>query len=227
MLYAMRGLTRRFGQAGSSLTALDRLSLDVTAGEFLAVVGQSGCGKTTLLQLLGALDTDYEGELRFDGQELKRLSAGKRARLRLACIGLVLQSFQLIEALNVLDNIALPHWRLHGNRRQAEERARVLAAQFAMSHRLAQRPRELSIGEMQRTAVARAIVCEPEVVLADEPTASVDAENGARIIAVLHDIAASGRTVIVASHDPAVVASARRLVMLDHGRMCNGPQARA
>lgn len=223
MLYETHELTRRFHRAGVYVTALDRVSLRVSQGELVAIVGPSGCGKTTLLQALGAIDPEYEGTLKFAGQELRQLSARERAVLRLSQIGFVFQTFQLLDALTVQENIALPLWRLRGDRRGAEAKARNLAEELGIAHRLTQRPRELSVGEMQRAAVARAMVCDPAVILADEPTASVDSENGRCITAVLQSIVEGGRTVLVASHDAAVVAIAHRVLRLQFGRVVESP----
>ncbi len=219
MLYDVQQLSRHFQRAGSALCALDRVSLQIPAGELVAIVGPSGCGKTTLLHILGAIDPEFEGQVQLDGQALGLLSAGAAAALRLAKIGFVFQTFQLLDALTVQQNIALPLWRLRGSRKLAEAAAAKLAEELGISHRLGQRPQQLSVGEMQRAAVARALVCEPLVVLADEPTASLDAENGQHIIAALQTIAQQGRTVVVASHDTAVIRSASRVVRLERGRV--------
>lgn len=219
MLYEVHALSRHFYRAGTAICALDSVSLQVAAGEFVAIVGPSGCGKTTLLHILGAIDPDYVGQVRLDGQDLGHLSATACAALRLAKIGFVFQNFQLLDALTVEQNIALPLWRLHGNRRSAEAKAAKVAEELGIAHRLDRRPQQLSVGEMQRAAVARALVCDPLVVLADEPTASLDAENGRHIIDSLQAIAQQGRTVLVASHDAAVIASARRVVKVDRGKV--------
>jgi len=219
MLYEVRALSRPFYRAESSICALDDVSLNVAAGELLAVVGPSGCGKTTLLHILGAIDREYRGRVLLDGQDLGSLSANACAALRLAKIGFVFQTFRLLDALTVQENIALPLWRLRGDRRAAEDTAGRLAEQLGISHRLRQRPHQLSVGEMQRAAVARALACDPLVILADEPTASLDADNGRHIIATLQAIAQKGRTVLVATHDNAVIASATRVVKLERGKL--------
>jgi putative ABC transport system ATP-binding protein len=219
MLYEVQALSRHFHRAGSALCALDQVSLQIPAGQLVAIVGPSGCGKTTLLHILGAIDPEFEGQVQLEGQALGKLSAGAAAALRLTKMGFVFQTFQLLDALTVQQNIALPLWRLRGSRKLAEATAARLAEELGISHRLSQRPQQLSVGEMQRAAVARALVCEPLVVLADEPTASLDAENGQHIIAALQAIAQQGRTVVVASHDTAVIRSASRVVRLERGRV--------
>jgi ABC-type lipoprotein export system ATPase subunit len=219
MLYQVQALSRQFKRAGSTIDALDDVSFDVSAGELLAIVGPSGCGKTTLLHILGAIDPEYRGRVVLDGQDLGVLSPKESAALRLVKIGFVFQTFQLLDALTVKENIALPLWRLRGRRRDAEATAARLAEELGISHRLGLRPQQLSVGEMQRAAVARALACDPRVILADEPTASLDAENGRHIIAALQAIANRGRTVLVASHDAAVIASATRVLKLERGKL--------
>jgi len=219
MPYELRALSRQFYRGGSAICALDRVTLRVDAGEYVAVVGPSGCGKTTLLHILGAIDPEYSGQLLLDDRDLATLNATERAALRLAKIGFVFQTFQLLDALTVQENIALPLWRLRGNRRTAEARAGELAEELGIGHRLKQRPHQLSVGEMQRAAVARALACDPMVILADEPTASLDADHGRHIISVLKDIARGGRMVLVATHDSAVIASASRVLKLDRGNL--------
>jgi ABC-type lipoprotein export system ATPase subunit len=218
MRYVARGLGRRFQRGGASIAALDDLSFTLEPGGLVCVVGASGSGKTTLLQILGLVDTGYTGALTVDDRDVGGLAAAERARLRLARVGFVFQTFQLLDALTVLDNVMLPAWRLHG-RRRADARARALCVELDLGHRLGQRPAELSVGELQRVAVARALVCDPAVVLADEPTANLDAANAARVLDALAAGAGAGRTVVVASHDPLVVARADRVLTLAYGRL--------
>src|SRR5262249_18917523 len=150
-------------------------------GKLVAVAGPSGCGKTTLLQILGLIDLVFDGELSFDGQDVRGLSAGERAHLRLARIGFVFQTGQLVDALTAMQNVALPCWRLRG-RRRALERARELIETLQLEPCRDRLPKDLSAGELQRTAVARALSCDPSVVLADEPTANLDADGARRVV---------------------------------------------
>jgi ABC-type lipoprotein export system ATPase subunit len=222
VLYETGNLTRRHRRGDSTIVALAGVSLSVAAGELVAVVGPSGCGKTTLLQILGLLDAGFEGQLRFEEKDVRALPAGQLAALRLGKIGFVFQSSQFVDALTVLENIALPGWHLHGNRRRAEQRARELVTELDLEQRRDLRPHLLSTGELQRVAVARALSCDPAVVLADEPTATLDAANAARIVTALAGIAKGGRTVIIATHDPVVMGSANRIVSLSYGRLSTG-----
>jgi len=219
VLYESQNLARRYERGGATIVALDSVSLTVAPGELTVVAGPSGCGKTTLLQILGLTDPDFSGELRFDGKDVAKLSAGERAGLRLRRIGFVFQTPQFVDALSVLENVALPAWHLHRNRRRAQARAHELCALLGLDARLDRRPAELSTGELQRAAVARALSCDPAVILADEPTASLDAANAVRVVAALAEIAESGRTVIIATHDPPVIKSAKRIIPLAYGRI--------
>ena len=226
MLYSVRNLARHFRRADSAIAALAALDLEIGTGELTVVVGPSGCGKTTLLQILGLIDTGFSGELRFQDRLVARLSSGERAGLRLGQIGFVFQNFQLVDALTVLENVALPHWRLHGSRRAAEAKARALLHELAIDHRLTQHPQQLSVGEMQRAAVARALICDPAVIIADEPTASLDADNAGHVTDTLLRLATDQRAVVVASHSPALIARASRVLTLAHGRLVSDTRSR-
>lgn len=219
MVYTAERLGRRFRIGGADVVALSDVSLTIAPGELVAVTGPSGCGKSTLLQILGLLDAEHDGELWFAGADTRRLSAAARAHLRLQRIGFVFQRFHLIDALTVEQNVALPLWRLRGRRRPAEERARALLERFELLPRAGRLPRHLSVGEQQRAAVARALVCDPAVVLADEPTASLDERNAGRIADALLALPADGRAVVVATHDPLLIGRAQRRLQLDHGRL--------
>jgi macrolide transport system ATP-binding/permease protein len=219
MLYAARGLRRVFQSGTKEVRALDGLSLTVDAGTLVAVAGPSGCGKTTLLHVLGLLDAGFEGEVALEGQDVRALSAAARARLRMARIGLVFQSFHLLPSLDVRHNVALPHWKLHGDRKRALARADELLTELHLHERLTHDTTRLSGGEMQRVAIARALVNDPAVLLADEPTANLDAESTEAVVRLLQRAHARGAAVIVSSHDPEMIAHARRVIRLRYGRV--------
>jgi len=165
------------------------------------------------------LDADISGLFKMRGRVVRDLSNRARARARLAEVGLVFQSFHLLPALDVRTNVALPHWKLHGDRRRAVERADVLLDELGLSARARYDVTRLSGGEMQRVAIARALVNDPLVVLADEPTANLDAESSAAVVALLGRTHARGATVVVCTHDLDLLASFPRVVRLKHGRM--------
>jgi putative ABC transport system ATP-binding protein len=214
-VYEVRALRRTFG----GVTALDEVSFSVGEGEHVAVCGPSGAGKTTLLNVLGLLDAEFEGEVTLSGRAVRGLPARERARLRLAEIGFVFQAFHLLPGLTVRDNVALPHWRLHGSRRRARRRAEEILDGVGLGPRLSFRPAQLSAGEAQRAAVARAVINEPRVVLADEPTGNLDRAATETLLELFSAIHGGGNTLVVISHDPEVVAAASRRIELRYGRL--------
>jgi putative ABC transport system ATP-binding protein len=219
MLFELREVSRVFNRGGQEVRALDRLSLTVEEGEYLAITGPSGCGKSTLLNLLGLLDPTFTGALLFRNVSVGGLGSAVAAKLRQSEIGFVFQSFHLLTALSVLDNVALPAWRMRGNRREARRRAAEILERLGLGARLSHDTRKLSGGEMQRVAVARALINDPSVVLADEPTANLDSRSTRTLLALLDEIVAAGKTLIVVSHDPEVVASAGRVAVLRYGQV--------
>ena len=218
-LYLADGVRRTFRSGDSQVSALDDISFEIQQGELVAIAGPSGSGKTTLLHVLGMLDPGFDGGLDFQGQAVPDLAPAQRCRLRLAHMGFVFQGFHLLESLDVLHNVAVLHWRLHGSRREAMDRAEVLLGELGMSHRLRHHTARLSAGEKQRVALARALVNEPRVILADEPTGNLDSENTRAVVELLTGIHGEGRTVVVVSHDPEVLAMARRVLELRYGRL--------
>jgi len=199
--------------------ALNEISMEVRAGEFVAVMGPSGCGKSTLLNTLGLLDTPTSGSFEFFGEEVARRSERELTALRRDRIGFVFQSFNLIDDLSVAENVevALLYRRVPAG----ERRRRVAEAleRVGIAHRARHRPQQLSGGQQQRVAVARALVSEPSLILADEPTGNLDTHNGEAVMAMLTDAAAAGVTVIMVTHSLAHAAVAQRTVKLLDGRV--------
>jgi putative ABC transport system ATP-binding protein len=212
-----RDLSQRVPTAGGMLDILSEVGLAVKAGETLAVTGASGSGKSTLLGLLAGLDQPSSGEIELLGQRLKDLDEDARARLRAGRIGFVFQSFQLLPALSALENILLP-LELAG-RADAYERAIYWLDRVGLATRAVHTPRQLSGGEQQRIAIARAFATDPEIVFADEPTGNLDADTGARIIELLFELNASAHTtLILVTHDEALAARCQRRLHLVAGR---------
>jgi len=200
---------------------LDGVSLDVHAGEVVAVLGRSGSGKSTLLHLLGGLDRPDAGTIRLAGQDITRQRPRALARTRLRHIGLVFQSFHLIEELSGEENVTLPAL-LPGALRGGERRARRLIDELGLSELVGRRPHELSGGEQQRLAIARALVNDPELVLADEPTGNLDQENGATVLALLRGL--THRAVVIVTHEADAAAIADRVLHLRDGRLADRPR---
>jgi putative ABC transport system ATP-binding protein len=211
-------LTKQVATGDTRLTILGDVSFEVNAGEAVAIVGASGSGKSTLLGLLAGLDTPSAGEVSLDGHDLFTLDEDGRARLRARMVGFVFQSFQLLGGLTALENVMLP-LELAG-RADAPEAARAMLARVGLAARLDHYPKHLSGGEQQRVALARAFVVRPKLLLADEPTGSLDAASGAGVIELMlglnHDF---GTTLVMVTHDEQLAARCRRIIRLVAGHV--------
>jgi len=207
------GLVRRRGDkaviAGASLT--------LETGESVAIMGPSGCGKTTLLHLLGVLDRPSAGTVHVEGVDPWHTGRDARAGLRLRRIGFVFQQSNLMPFLSARDNVSLPAWRLGGDRRKALVQADLLLERFGLGARSRAPGGELSLGEAQRVAIARALVNRPALILADEPTGSLDSAATEAVLAGFDDIVREGTTLLVATHDPRVAGRMRRIIRMRDG----------
>jgi lipoprotein-releasing system ATP-binding protein len=202
------------------------VSLGVRQGELLAIVGQSGSGKSTLLHLLGTLDAPDRGEIHYAGERIDHLPSKGRDRLRNSRFGMIFQFYHLLPELNTLENVLAPLMITHGvwsylrRRRALRARATELLELVGLSHRLKHRPRELSGGEMQRAAIARALITQPDLLLADEPTGNLDQATGQEIIRILSDLnRRQNLTIVMVTHDQAIAGQADRIVRLVNGRI--------
>jgi putative ABC transport system ATP-binding protein len=220
------GLTKEYVRGRDRVRALDRVSLDVDRGDFVAVVGPSGSGKTTLLNLLGGLDTPTDGSVRIDGRDVAAMSDIEATDFRRGKLGFVFQFFNLLPGLRAWENVAVPAL-LDGRRmRDARPRAEELLEQVGLLERSEHLPSELSGGELQRLSLARALMPDPVLVLADEPTGNLDAGNGTVVLQLLREAAAQGRAVVVATHDVRVTEHATRTVTLRDGAVEADPRGR-
>ncbi len=217
-----RGLTKTVGTGRARRRVLDGVSLEVQAGEIVAVLGRSGSGKSTLLNLLGGLDSPSGGEIELAGEPLTGRSSRALARMRLHHIGFVFQQFQLIEECSGLENVLLPT-RLPGAPPGGTQRAAELIEELSVGDVADHLPHELSGGEQQRFALARALVNDPEIVLADEPTGSLDSDNGASVLDLLRGL--RRRAVVIVTHEPDAAAIADRVLYLRDGRLQDSPIA--
>jgi ABC-type lipoprotein export system ATPase subunit len=213
------GLSKTVGSGRARRQVLDGVSLDVAAGEIVAVLGRSGSGKSTLLHLLGGLDRPDAGEITLAGERLTGIGARGLARMRLRHIGFVFQQFQLIEECSGAENVLLPT-QLAGAPAGGATRAAELIEMLGISDVADHLPHELSGGEQQRFALARALVNDPELVLADEPTGSLDAENGTAVLDLLRGL--TGRAVVIVTHEPEAAAIADRVLHIAEGRLVDG-----
>lgn len=212
-------LSKTYRRGVEEVRALDGASFQIKRGEFVAVTGPSGAGKTSLLNLVGCMDAPTAGILRLAGREVQGMNERERTHLRRERLGFVFQHFGLVPTLTVAENIALP---LLFARRSGALRVEQLLAQVGLSQRAGHRPHELSGGEMQRVAIARALVNDPALLLADEPTGNLDAATGAAVIGLFTELHARGLTILVATHNPELADAAPRRLRLVNGRVVAG-----
>jgi putative ABC transport system ATP-binding protein len=218
----LTGVTRRYRDGGGApAPALEGVSLDLAPGAITVLAGRSGSGKTTLLNLLAALDRPDEGSVRVLGHDLSSLSDGALADLRRTRLGLVYQRFHFVEHLPVWQNVGRRLVPAGVPARERRERARAILAELDVEFAIDRLPGQLSGGEQQRVALARALCASPDLVIADEPTSNVDAATGALLIERFTRLRASGTTLIVATHDPALLALADAHHVLEHGRIAS------
>jgi putative ABC transport system ATP-binding protein len=216
----MSAVTKSYRIGGQTVRALDAISLTLTGGEFVSVVGPSGAGKSTLLHLLGALDRPNSGSIRFQGDEIGDLDDEHQSEFRRHSVGFVFQFFNLLPTMTAWENVAVPKLLDGARMAKVKSRAMELLALVDLADRAEHRPAELSGGQMQRVAVARALMMDPPLVLADEPTGNLDSKTGAAIMALLTDIAHQhGRSVVMVTHNLEAASSTDRVITLTDGRV--------
>jgi putative ABC transport system ATP-binding protein len=220
-MITIQRVSKIYGAAGEKgVRALDDVSLRIAEGELVSLVGASGSGKSTLLNLIGGIDAPTEGTITVAGREITRISDREMTLVRRDLIGIVFQFFNLMPTLSVLENVMLPAELAGRSGRQTRERALELLEAVGMSARAAHRPDELSGGEMQRTAIARALVNTPKILLADEPTGNLDSKNGRIVLDLLRRITSEGKlTLVMATHDPAIALVADRVIEMKDGKV--------
>jgi putative ABC transport system ATP-binding protein len=213
-------LTRIYGSGVAQVIALDHVSLHVDPGEFVAVMGPSGCGKSTLLHLLGGLDNPSEGQVVIEGASIAKMSDDALTEMRRRKIGFVFQFYNLIPVLSAVENAALPVTLDGIKPTESRARAAEWLKRFGLGDRQNNRPDQLSGGQQQRVAISRALVAEPALILADEPTGNLDTRSGDEIAGLLRDVSKKfGRTGIMVTHDPRIAAYADRIVFLKDGKV--------
>jgi lipoprotein-releasing system ATP-binding protein len=217
-------LAKSYRKGPLAVPVLKGVDFHVRQGEFVAVVGQSGCGKSTLLHLLGTLDAPDAGQIHFEGRRIDNLDLRGRDQLRNQHIGMIFQFYHLLPELSALENVLAPIMIRYGvlsyfrNKRGHTERAAKLLQMVGLSHRLTHKPRELSGGEMQRAAIARALIAQPKLLLADEPTGNLDQKTGGEILNLLRALnRQQGLTIVMVTHDQAIARQADRVVALANG----------
>ena len=215
----MRGIGKVYKSGRLEVDALREVDLEVRTGDFLAIVGPSGSGKSTLMNLLGCLDRPTSGTYRLTGENVAELDDDALARLRNRTIGFVFQSFNLLPRTTALENVAMPLLYAGVSRGERTARAREALDRLGLADRMDHQPSELSGGQQQRVAIARALVTKPAILLADEPTGNLDSQSGADVLALLHELNATGTTVVLITHDGDVAVAAKRSVHVKDGRV--------
>lgn len=222
----LRALSKRYGLGDAAHNALDEVNLKIENGEFIAIMGPSGCGKTTLLNIIGLLDRADDGDYFLDGKSVERLSQNQHARIRSNQIGIVFQSFNLINRLTVLENVALPLTYKGFPRTKRLERASEVLKTFHLQEREYYMPWQLSGGQMQRVAIARALVNEPSIILADEPTGNLDSRSSHVIMEELSELHKKGNTIIMVTHNPNLTSYASRVINMLDGKIASDTKIR-
>lgn len=223
-----KNLCKTYRRNAETVKVLQGVDLDVHDGEFLSIVGASGSGKSTLLHLLGTLDRPDSGTVTLEGKRIDNLGARERDRLRNSMFGFIFQFYHLLPELTALQNVMMPamvgatvlNW--WGTRREATKRAMAILERVGLSSRVKHKPREMSGGEMQRTAIARALVANPRVLFADEPTGNLDAESGDGIVKLLRDVNQEGVTILMVTHNLELVRHTDRMVRMVAGKLDRG-----
>ena len=223
----MQGIRKVYDTGKVTVEALKGIDLDVARGEFLAIVGPSGSGKSTLMNLVGCLDTPTEGTYAIGGEDVAGMSRDQLASVRNRRVGFVFQSFNLLPQISALENVEMP--MLFGGvpAKKRRERAEALLSRVGLAERMEHKPTELSGGQMQRVAVARALAMEPDILLADEPTGNLDSASGSDVMSLFSELWAQGRTLVVITHDRTLAARAGRVVELHDGKVARDGSAEA
>ena len=225
MLIEIQNLYKIYNEGKESeVRALDGVSLQIDKGEFVAIVGQSGSGKSTMMNVLGCLDIPTYGEYHLDGTDIGSLSDKQLARIRNREIGFIFQGYNLIQELDALENVTLPLIYRGVSVFDREDMAMAALAKVGMDDRAHHRPSEMSGGQQQRVAIARAIATAPPIIMADEPTGALDSKTGKHVLEILRDLYRGGTTILLITHDDGIAATARRVVRLSDGKIISDKQ---
>ena len=216
-IISLRDIRKSYQMGAHTSQVLQGVSLDIHAGEYVCIMGPSGCGKSTLLNVLGCLDQPTTGDYFLGGRNVAHLNDDDLSEVRCANLGFIFQSYNLIQQLSVLENIAVPLYYRGASDREMREKSERLARQVGLSHRLHHKPSELSGGQQQRVAIARALVNEPLVILADEATGNLDSKSGQEILGIFDELNEQGKTLVFVTHDERMVERCRRIVRLNDG----------
>jgi putative ABC transport system ATP-binding protein len=220
MLINLENITKDYIGDGSVTSALRGVTLSVSEGEFVAIMGASGSGKSTLMHIIGFLDKATSGNYFFNNEDASHFNDNKLAEIRNRKIGFVFQAYNLLPRTSVLDNVLLPTiYTSHLDKKTAEQKARQILEKLNLSHRINHQPNQLSGGEQQRAAIARALINEPLLILADEPTGNLDSKSGQEVMETLQDLNKEGHTIVMVTHEKYVAECARRILTLKDGQI--------
>lgn len=224
MLISAKEITKTYVTGELSTTVLHGVSLDIKAGEFVAIMGPSGSGKSTLMHILGFLDTATDGVYQFDGEDVSNLKNGELAQMRNQRVGFVFQSFNLLPRTSVIENVGLP--LLYNKEKSKPKQILDAVEAVGLTHRKDNLSNQLSGGEKQRVAIARAIVNNPDIIFADEPTGNLDSKSGNQILKILQDLNKQGRTIIMVTHEADTAAHAKRIITVKDGNIIKDEQVK-
>jgi len=223
----LRSVKKTYARSGVPVHALRGVDVSVVPGEYAAIMGPSGSGKSTLLHILGCLDKPTAGRYFLDGRHVSRLSDRELSSVRNQKLGFVFQAYNLISHLTVRENVEMPLFYMGVPPRERYKRSMELVDMVGLGGRAQHRPTQLSGGEAQRTAIARALVNDPVLILADEPTGNLDSKTGEEILAVFAELHSRGRSIVTVTHDPAIGSRADRVIRISDGMIVNGSSAQA
>ncbi len=226
-LITFQEVCKYYSMGDSTVTAADHISFEIGAGEFTAIVGSSGSGKSTCMNIIGCLDVPSEGTYLLDGQEVGRMNKNRLAEIRNELLGFIFQQYNLLPKLNLLENVEVPLMYAGVPRGERRDRARAALEQVGLGDKWRHRPMELSGGQQQRVSIARALVGKPSVILADEPTGALDSRTGREVLEMLQDLHGQGHTVVLITHDNSIAVQAQRIIRLEDGRVVYDGPARA
>ena len=215
----LHDIVKRFVMGDETICALDHVSLQVADGEYVAIIGPSGSGKSTLMNIIGCLDTADSGTYLLGGKPISRCGENQLARIRSRSIGFIFQGFNLLPKLTAYENVELPMIYQRVGRRERHERSMQALREVGLENRISHRPNQMSGGQQQRCAIARALAARPDIILADEPTGNLDRKTGQEIMTLFDSLHRKGNTIILITHDPDVAARAQRRVRIEDGRL--------
>ena len=229
-LIEFRSVCKYYQMGDETVVAADHISFQIQRGEFVAIVGKSGSGKSTCMNIIGCLDVPSEGTYLLDGRDVGQMNKNELAEIRNEMLGFIFQQYDLLPKLDLLENVEVPLMYAGVSRAERRERARTALEMVGLGDKLKHKPSQLSGGQQQRASIARALAGEPAVILADEPTGALDSRTGREVLELLQALHAAGHTVVLITHDNSIAVQAQRIIRLEDGRVvydgpANAPEA--